>query len=58
MLVVVVILVLALPQYIMLGLLAATRIIITILQRVPAAQQAPVQSQVPDHEACALNSMA
>jgi len=41
--------ILALPRQPILFPLAATRII-TILQRVPTAQQVPVQAQVPDHE--------
>ncbi len=47
--VVLIVLILALPRQPILFPLAATRTIITILQRVPAAQQVPVQAQVPDH---------
>ena len=49
MVVVLIVPILALPRQPILFPLAATRII-TILQRVPTAQQVPVQAQVPDHE--------
>ena len=50
MVVVLIVLILALPRLPTQFPLAATRIIITTLQRVPAAQQVAVQAQVPDHK--------
>jgi hypothetical protein len=48
--VVLIVLILALPLQPILFPLAATRIIITTLQVVPAARQVAVQAQVPGHK--------